>query len=101
MCGILGQVTYRETGATRPQIGLLQHRGPDGSGEWTSREENVYFGHTRLAILDPSWAGKQPMSSATGIYTLTFNGEIYNHAALRPLLTGIEWRGSSDTETLV
>ncbi|MBC6609137.1 asparagine synthase (glutamine-hydrolyzing) [Hymenobacter sp. BT188] len=84
-----------------PQLNLLHHRGPDGSGEWTNKNGSIYLGHTRLAILEPTPAGKQPMVNASKRYTITFNGEIYNHLQLRSLLPGINWRGNSDTETLV
>jgi len=101
MCGILGQITFKGPVSDLPQLNLLSHRGPDGNGEWTNALGNVYFGHTRLAILDPTPTGRQPMTDASGRFTITFNGEIYNHLDLRPLLPSINWRGNSDTETLV
>jgi asparagine synthase (glutamine-hydrolysing) len=101
MCGILGQITFKGPTTSLPQLHLLDHRGPDGSGEWTSIGGNVYFGHTRLAILDPTPTGRQPMTDAANRFTITFNGEVYNHLKLRPLLPSVSWRGNSDTETLV
>lgn len=101
MCGILGQITFRGQHASLPQISLIMHRGPDGNGEWTNNDGTVYFGHTRLAILDPTPTGAQPMKDGSGRFTITFNGEIYNHLDLRLLLPGLPWRGNSDTETLV
>jgi asparagine synthase (glutamine-hydrolysing) len=81
----------------------LRHRGPDGEGVWIG--EGVALGHRRLAILDLSPAGAQPMHSACGRYVLVFNGEIYNHLDLRHALGSSGgapvWRGHSDTETLL
>jgi asparagine synthase (glutamine-hydrolysing) len=82
----------------------LRHRGPDASGVWVDPETGIALGHKRLAILDLSERGAQPMHSACGRYVITFNGEIYNHLSLRKDLeeggvTG--WRGTSDTETLL
>jgi len=101
MCGILGQITFEGPVKEIPQLNLLNHRGPDGNGTWTNASGNVYFGHTRLAILDPTPTGRQPMTDASGRFTITFNGEIYNHLELRLLLPSVKWRGNSDTETLV
>lgn len=101
MCGIIGQVNCGSSKPALPKINLISHRGPDGSGEWKSKNERVYFGHTRLAILEPTDAGYQPMVNASKRYTLTFNGEIYNHLQLRPLVPGVQWRGNADTETLI
>jgi asparagine synthase (glutamine-hydrolysing) len=81
----------------------LVHRGPDGSGTWNSPDGSVVFGHRRLAIIDLSPAGHQPMSSRDGQWTITYNGELYNTADLRDRL-GLEpvaLRGHSDTEVLV
>jgi len=84
---------------------VLASRGPDDSGSWTDLPCGVAFGHSRLAVLDLSPAGHQPMHSHSGRFTTSFNGEIYNHLAIRVELdeTGFrpEWRGHSDTETLL
>lgn len=101
MCGIIGQIAFDKLNHPLPQLDLLHHRGPDGNGEWTNKKGNIYFGHTRLAIIEPTAAGQQPMSDNSNRFTITFNGEIYNHMELRPLLPTIKWRGNSDTETLV
>ena len=81
----------------------LQTRGPDGQGAWV--EAGVALGHRRLAILELSPAGAQPMHSACGRYVMAFNGEIYNHLDLRKALHSAgaapAWRGHSDTETLL
>jgi len=89
MCGVFGILDVRGTfdrervGAiTQRSTSALHHRGPDGAGVWTSSCGRVGFGHTRLAILDLSNAASQPMTSSSGLSVLTFNGEIYNFAAL-------------------
>jgi len=85
----------------------LQHRGPDDAGVWVEGDAGVALGHRRLAILDLSPAGHQPMHSSCKRYVLTFNGEIYNHHQLRAALEREErwgphnWLGHSDTETLL
>jgi asparagine synthase (glutamine-hydrolysing) len=80
------------------------HRGPDSSGKWVDDVTGIALGHRRLAIVDLSPAGHQPMASASGNYVLVFNGEIYNHGDLRIIMeragTAPRWRGRSDTETL-
>lgn len=82
----------------------ILHRGPDDGGVWVSECETVGFSHRRLAIVDLSPAGHQPMISSTGRYVIAFNGEIYNHLELRKQLeqeVNCCWRGHSDTETLL
>lgn len=110
MCGIAGFVSFAPlaAGATeraRAMADQLLHRGPDGDGVWVDAEAGVALAHRRLAIVDLSPAGLQPMASANGRWVLTFNGEIYNHAELRRALqaegSAPAWRGHSDTETLV
>ncbi len=80
----------------------LHHRGPDSAGEvrLLCQGTDIWFGHARLAILDLTEAGHQPMCSQDGRWWVNFNGEIYNHGGLRKDLN-IAWRGHSDTETLV
>ncbi len=86
-------------------MSAIAHRGPDSQGHWVDEEVGVALGHLRLAIVDLSPAGHQPMVSSTGRYQLVYNGEIYNHRALRTELedTGKapEWRGTSDTEVML
>lgn len=101
MCGIIGQINMGNKQGISLSLKTLHHRGPDGRGEWKNAKGNVYLGHTRLAILEPTAAGSQPMRNASQKFTITFNGEIYNHLKLRNLLPGIKWRGNSDTETLL
>ena len=81
----------------------LRHRGPNSSGVWTDPAAGVAFAHRRLAVVDLSDAGHQPMMSSCGRWVLTFNGEIYNHAELREELRvlGRTFRGHSDSEVLV
>ncbi|MGJ4962418.1 asparagine synthase (glutamine-hydrolyzing) [Bradyrhizobium sp. HKCCYLRH3061] len=111
MCGIAGLFSPggaddgRLSGTVERMTTALVHRGPDASGTWTDARHGVSFGQRRLAILDLSEAGAQPMHSACGRYTITFNGEIYNHLAIRVELEACgaapNWRGHSDTETLL
>ncbi|WP_018479272.1 asparagine synthase (glutamine-hydrolyzing) [Pontibacter roseus] len=101
MCGIVGAFVKNGIEPTVSKLHLIRHRGPDGEGEWVNEKRQVYLGHTRLAILEPTPAGQQPMQDSSKRYTITFNGEIYNHLELRALLPDISWRGMSDTETLV
>ena len=83
----------------------ISSRGPDSSGEWFDNKNCIGLAHRRLSILDLSKEGNQPMSSDSGRYIMIFNGEIYNHIKLRTKLESdfknIEWRGSSDTETIL
>ena len=103
MCGIAAILTpfpAHQAEFLQRAITLLHHRGPDGQGLWQA--EGIGMAHTRLAILDLSEAGAQPMHSASGRYVITYNGEIYNHVELRQkYFPGKHWRGHSDTETLL
>ena len=110
MCGIVGawfpdRLPTDAAANVRGMAERLRRRGPDGEGAWAHRDGGPAFAHRRLAILDLSPAGLQPMASASGRYTLTFNGEVYNHAALRAELVSVgrapAWRGHSDTEVML
>lgn len=83
----------------------ISHRGPDHSAVWVDGECRVALAHARLAILDLSPAGNQPMHSPSGRYVMVYNGEIYNHEEVRAKLENLgrapRWRGHSDTETLL
>lgn len=83
----------------------IVHRGPDSDGYWLDGQGGIALGHRRLAVLDASPAGAQPMVSACGRFVIAFNGEIYNHLSLRreldKLAQSFKWRGHSDTETLL
>jgi len=82
----------------------IAHRGPDGRGEWVSANVGLAMSHRRLAIIDLTDAGRQPMHSASGRWTIVFNGEIYNYLDVRGELERtkgvVAWRGHSDTEVL-
>ncbi len=84
---------------------VIAHRGPDDSGTWVDSESHVGLVHRRLSILDLSPTGHQPMVSASGRFVIVFNGEIYNHLKMRSSIEQAssqnEWRGYSDTETLL
>jgi len=99
VCGIIGSIGQEITIA---DVESLRHRGPDGKGieriEYSSG--HVWLGHARLAILDLTSAGHQPMRSRNGRWWLTYNGEIYNHLELRKEIAG-PFIGHSDTETLL
>jgi asparagine synthase (glutamine-hydrolysing) len=111
MCGIAGFLGGRWSGtadaaATLARMNASQtHRGPDRSDVWIDEQSRLGFAHNRLAIIDLSAAGDQPMQSHSGRYAIIYNGEIYNHLRLRGELaaTGAacNWRGHSDTETLL
>jgi len=103
MCGIVGTIGTRLR--LDLSISLLRHRGPDHQSEWTSApsETPVALGHARLAIVDLSSDGDQPMHSSCGRYVIVFNGEIHNFIELRKELEGrgVQFRTLSDTEVLL
>ncbi len=102
MCGILGQLgRVIDPAVADKMMSSLSHRGPDSSGQWI--ENDVWLGHQRLAIIELSSLGHQPMLSECGRYVLVFNGEIYNYKALsRELISsGFLPRGGSDTEVVL
>jgi len=106
MCGIAGVLGGEELDL-RPvvtsMIESIRYRGPDDSGQWIDQEAGIALGHARLSILDLSPEGHQPMTSASGRYVLSFNGEIYNFSELRSQLeaTRATFRGHSDTEVML
>ncbi|SDP25163.1 asparagine synthase (glutamine-hydrolyzing) [Afipia sp. GAS231] len=109
MCGIAGILQAPNTSRSvdldsiREMTARLRHRGPDGEGLWWDRDAGIALGHRRLAIVDLTDAGRQPMLSESGRFVITFNGEIYNHLSLRRELESLGQRftGSSDTEVLL
>jgi asparagine synthase (glutamine-hydrolysing) len=111
MCGIAGFIggdwsSSADVAATVARMGRsILHRGPDHSGIWIDAESRVAFAHNRLAIVDLSPAGNQPMQSHSGRYVIIYNGEIYNHQDIRDELSSAglayNWAGHSDTETLL
>ncbi|KIL99651.1 Asparagine synthetase glutamine-hydrolyzing [Paramagnetospirillum magnetotacticum MS-1] len=107
MCGFAGfldltQATPDRERVVRAMAATLLHRGPDDDGAWVDDGAGVALGFRRLAIIDLSPQGHQPMTSHDGRWVISFNGEIYNHEALRARLgEDIGWRGHSDTEVLL
>lgn len=106
MCGLFGVMSSRPVGERdwfEAAGRAIAHRGPDGEGTWWDATGRVGFGHRRLAIVDLSPLGAQPMQIADGTLTVVLNGEIYNHVALRVELEtlGHKFRSHSDTEVLL
>jgi len=103
MCGFAGCFGGSNLGEKVLSLmgGRLVHRGPDAAGIWLDKKAQIGMSHQRLSILDLSVAGRQPMTSGSGRYVITFNGEIYNHLDLREKLENINFQGHSDTETLL
>src|SRR5215467_4842709 len=112
MCGISGFLDVchsrpaeelRDT--ARRMANTLRHRGPNDFGVWVDTKTGIALSMSRLAILDLSAAGHQPMESASGRYIIVFNGEIYNYEDLRNALSKEEqaypFRGNSDTEVML
>ncbi|MFA6570122.1 MAG: asparagine synthase (glutamine-hydrolyzing), partial [Bacteroidota bacterium] len=109
MCGIAGIV---DRNSTLPQVNgqilksmsdVITHRGPDADGQWISEERQCGLAFRRLAIIDLSPAGNQPMSTSDGRFTIVFNGEIYNHESIRKELIakGYKYNSKTDTETIL
>ena len=110
MCGFAGFLkispdSFNKNDVIRSMTDSLSHRGPDDSGVWLDDQSSIALGHRRLSILELSKAGHQPMHSHGSKFVFVFNGEIYNHQAIRRSLESdfghISWNGSSDTETLL
>jgi asparagine synthase (glutamine-hydrolysing) len=101
MCGIAGVIGNRRGAEiVRGMIDVQGHRGPDGEGFFADSSGDCFLGHCRLAILDLSDAGRQPMTTADGRWTIVFNGEIFNYVELRDRLGG-QFHSGSDTEVLL
>lgn len=109
MCGIAGILLTRATAdprrlaAIEAMTATLHHRGPDGGGAWIDPEAGIALGHRRLAIVDLSDSGTQPMRSRDAGLVMTFNGEVYNFLELRATLEkrGHRFRGHSDSEVML
>lgn len=110
MCGIAGFIDRRLVGkpealrARAQAMGeAIKHRGPDGEGVFVDEQAGLALSHRRLAIVDLSPAGAQPMVSADGRYVICYNGEVYNADELRrdAAVAGVPWRGHSDTEVIL
>jgi len=105
MCGIAGffhlDGAPADLALLHPMTDAISHRGPDGEGQWT--DGPVGLGHRRLSILDLSDAGRQPMFTPDGRYSITYNGELYNYRELRRELEdcGHEFRSRTDTEVIL
>lgn len=109
MCGFAGifagsRKTNGDLGSVAEAMAAtLGHRGPDDQGAWVDHEAGIALGFRRLAIIDLSQEGRQPMQSHSGRFTLAYNGEVYNHEVLRRELElhGARFRGDSDTEVIL
>jgi asparagine synthase (glutamine-hydrolysing) len=104
MCGIAGLIATDIDQAeiarrARAMADAITYRGPDGSGVWS--EEGVGLAHRRLAIVDLTPSGTQPMVSADGRWVISYNGEVYNAAAIAALMPDLVRRGTSDTEVII
>ena len=100
MCGILGTINLD---FDNKLLGFISHRGPDGAGIIKDIVGNhtITLAHRRLSIVDLSPAGNQPMQTTDGKCIITYNGEIYNHQIFRNELRNIQFKGHSDTETVL
>lgn len=111
MCGIAGFIDPRAHSQNElaeralAMADAIAHRGPDDHGVWVSERNGLALAHRRLAIVDLSAQGHQPMPSASGRYVVVFNGEFYNYRELRAQLdaegSAPSWRGDSDTEVFL
>ena len=106
MCGIAGFWLRKETGNEPADLlermgNTLAHRGPDDSGIFFDKNAGLGLTFRRLSIIDLTAEGRQPMVSASGRYTIIFNGEVYNYEAIRAELGPQQWRGHSDTEVML
>ena len=107
MCGIVGFFTKHnnfDNNLINLMVKTLIHRGPDNIGYYQDLNNSLFFGHTRLNIIDLNISGNQPLASSSGRYVIIFNGEIYNYKVIRNNLNkkfDIKWKGTSDTEVLL
>src|SRR5947208_4957444 len=110
MCGIAGMIDWRNATTAdalrsigEAMIETVRHRGPDAGDVWVEAEGGIMLGHRRLAIIDVTPGGAQPMHSADRRYVISFNGEIYNYRDIRRELqaAGRSMRSESDTEVLL
>lgn len=109
MCGFAGFVNYdgmpieRASRLAQSMADNMRRRGPDAQTAWTNDAGEIGLSHARLAVIDLSEAGSQPMHSSCGRYVIAYNGEVYNSDVLKQLLAGhhIAWKGHSDTEVIL
>ena len=105
MCGIVGEIDFTGKSVLKSTIkkmtDIIKHRGPDGEGQWI--ENNIGLGHRRLAIIDKSSLGNQPMFSENKRWILSYNGELYNYKEIRKILKkkGINFASNTDTEVVL
>ena len=105
MCGIVGKISFNNTSIYKEDLkrmaDTISHRGPDGEGFWVNKTQNIGFGHRRLAIIDLSEKGHQPMHF--NHLSITFNGEIYNYLELKEILIkkGYLFKTNTDTEVVL
>ncbi len=103
MCGIYGQINMKtDSRLAKHCLDLLKHRGPDGEGIYEEADNGVLLAHRRLAVIDLTVSGKQPMTCCNGRYVITYNGEIYNYLEIRKELEklGYVFASSTDTEVI-
>jgi asparagine synthase (glutamine-hydrolysing) len=108
MCGVAGLIERRLRSdksalhaKAEAMANALAHRGPDGSGTWCDVESGAALSHRRLAIIDPTPSGAQPMISADERWVISYNGEVYNTASIARELVGVSFRGTCDTEVIL
>src|SRR5688572_24118523 len=109
MCGIAGLASLKPTSAARLSAAgeamnrALAHRGPDDMQLWLDEAAGIVFAHRRLAVVDLSSDGRQPMESPSGRYRIIYNGEIYNYQDLQHELVALGhiFKGRSDTEVML
>jgi len=107
MCGLLGCIVKDKINEKLilKSLELIAHRGPDGFGikKFFSNNFYIFFGHSRLSIIDLTVSGSQPFISACGNYTIIFNGEIYNYKEIKNKLIklGYKFKSKTDTEVLL
>ncbi|MBT5898734.1 MAG: asparagine synthase (glutamine-hydrolyzing) [Rhodospirillaceae bacterium] len=110
MCGLTGSLEFEPATPAetlsrqiKAMADTLHHRGPDSDGQWIDAKSGIALGFRRLAIIDLSPAGAQPMTSHDGRYVITYNGEVYNFPELRAELAakGHQYKGHSDTEVIL
>jgi asparagine synthase (glutamine-hydrolysing) len=101
ICGVAGGAREHERDAVARMMASIVHRGPDDGGRY--EDEGAVLGNRRLAIIDVTRAGKQPLGTADGRFWITFNGEIYNYREIRRQLehAGVRFRTGTDTEVLL
>lgn len=107
MCGIAGFITSRTTATNdlhrdvKSMSDSIAHRGPDGEGFWFDQDAGLALAHRRLAIVDLTESGNQPMISSCGNFAMVYNGEVYNAASVASSLSNLNLKGTSDSEVIL